>query len=1275
MVNNLVLFGKHPAWSDHMFVSDDTSVSHYLKRVFYDHSVIPALQGGDGEQRISETWSFLVFVNEQAFFIVNAISRDSVGRRRFPLIAAYPLPPKLKLESSLESLRVLKKELLYLLDEMLEAPGEDLNQWQEEVTQKAKSFKSHVDWSLVEPDEIHRQLKRDDVVGLMSRLHNDSDALDLKSCPFPQACSLIQLGLKQFKSLPPAMLILDQEERGTGLFFLTEGNSFKLKRHLYNNLTALTVAEANIPPKVSRLLKSAVADDENVLSVDKVPSLKLSAHHSPASTKFIILAVSIALIVSILFGFFYGCSDSTDSSNSAEQSSANAEWSSSAKAYVEWIRPLIAFVDERSTSISGFDTVVSALKFNLNPFAAVGTEEVSMQLARNPPIEFFNPVSNAKLKVVYENIDQLKASLIAYYEEQFSDDLITELKRQNYSQPSFIEVDFSQQPIMPDFGPDLIRQLESYLVSQSVLSEFVAKNKALWDSIIKPLHQVCPEHAKFVQRYVQNLIAESDSPEQFENQYTELLQIFGYPEFIKLDDINMDELSESADWLHLPEKKRSMESLHKLVELLEANQKNKVQSQPIEVVEQNLLNQALESGEQMLQSDEQVLQSGEPILESGKQVVSESGKQVLESGEEILESTEQAALDSGKKALESAADLAELDFFLSAGLEQFEDDRLLSAVKGHAEAIKTKILEDTTLESNQVLPKYKEQIAVLIAAFKRLDVSSMQDSSDLHSAYLEKKQLSKRLSDYLFDEYMAANIDQGDVESINKISQEISIKADTYLTDLYGSFTDLKTNYFSAQVSETGTDLSEQINAITENPLYMEGLFGSHLEIIKAAIAGDPIMIETSQDLIWFTENLASKRIAGITELTMITESFNALDLTNQPSELDNAIRLVFDKHVQTLRASNPKACLALYKNLTTYLPEKLHTSQDKGFQQIAEYWSRYGASSDAAMPDRAELETLKNSADSSLVKQFYTELLDKSNGMNSQLSSSTLFDEISKSSGVESVFVSDDQSLLEITFKDNFGKLTFLPLETEGGIVFVQQAPLSLPQYIKLSNICDFDTEYYLTLQDSFWPRSFEVGMGLGFSILREWQFRNKDVFAPINAFNKKTLPAHLNEPVGILSMAKFFGFRLLSPDESAAFISLADKSSAKRLEFSTADKENLTLSDTIQSSVYAELISDSVEQDAWSGGIDFERSTPDKNQFFDVVGGSAELAYDGTDFYALGGSWLYEPSALEKPVRIAEPQRMYMDLGIRFAIDAPTQSYSKLVHKVALRLLAESK
>ena len=122
-------------------------------------------------------------------------------------------------------------------------------------------------------------MERDEVLGLMVRLADDYDALDLKSCSFPEAYSFVQLGLKQFKSAPPAMLILDQEERGTGLFFAIEGGtSFHLKRYLYHNLTSLVVSADNIPPKVSRLLKSTEADDKSVLPVDDVPSLKLGIH-------------------------------------------------------------------------------------------------------------------------------------------------------------------------------------------------------------------------------------------------------------------------------------------------------------------------------------------------------------------------------------------------------------------------------------------------------------------------------------------------------------------------------------------------------------------------------------------------------------------------------------------------------------------------------------------------------------------------------------------------------------------------------------------------------------------------------------------------------------------------------------------------------------------------------------------------------------------------------------------------------------------------------------
>ena len=159
--SRLVLFGKHPAWSDHMYVFDDASISHYLKRIFYDNSVIPSLQGGHGEQRISEEWSFLVFVDDQAFFIVTKPSRDSVGRRRFPLIATYPLPAELKVEASLDGLKILREELRELLTDLLESSNDDLDEWQKDVERKAQSFVSKVDWSSADSGDAQSGLERD----------------------------------------------------------------------------------------------------------------------------------------------------------------------------------------------------------------------------------------------------------------------------------------------------------------------------------------------------------------------------------------------------------------------------------------------------------------------------------------------------------------------------------------------------------------------------------------------------------------------------------------------------------------------------------------------------------------------------------------------------------------------------------------------------------------------------------------------------------------------------------------------------------------------------------------------------------------------------------------------------------------------------------------------------------------------------------------------------------------------------------------------------------
>lgn len=1226
--NNLVLFGKHPAWSDHMFISDDASVSNFLKRIFYDHSVIPALQGGEGDNRISETWSFLVFVEDKAFFIVNAVSRDSVGRRLFPLIVAYPLPDELKLEAALDALRELKVELLSLLAEMLEAPGEDLDEWQKSVTQRTESFRSKVDWSKVDSDELDCKLERDKVLGFISRLVEDYDSFDLKSCPFKEACCLVKLGLRQFRDVPPAMLIFDQEERGTGLFFAAEaGTSFNLRRHLHNNLASLVVSADSVPPQVSRLLKSAGTDDEDFVSADKIPSLKLGTGNGPINHRFLFGAIASAAIISIVFGLFYSCSGDASpiEEKSTQQLSPREQWILNSTAYVEWIQPLVGFVDNQSAP-RDFEPFATVLQSDLNPFAVVEAEAVSMKLAKNPPSESLDSGKASELAAVYSNIELLKASLVTYYEKQFSDELLKELKRQNFPLPPFVAVDFSEQPLLPDFGPKLVDQLKTYLADRDVLSKLASETKALGDSIIKPLHPVCPEHAKYIQRYVQDLLTESESFDQFQSKYASLIELFGYPEFIRVNSIDFSKLEKNAEWNGILEKERSLDSMHELVKLLEAKYEDSAKYNPEEP-------------------------------SSPKAIIDVISNQKIPSVEDEIPT--------------SGIDFSQLDSFVTPGFQKLQDARLVDAAKNHETALRAKILEGSALENPIKLSEFKEQIQQLVTAFKRLDSDSMAETSEFGSYYIGSEQRQQYLSDYMVDEYLAADIAAGDIESVTKISQEINRSVDGYLKELEQLFANLETSYFLNQNDETNVDLAKQI---AENPLYVEGVFGARLNIIQAAASGEVPFFEKAKDLNWYLETLLSKGKPSETHLTLVTKAFDVLEPTEQTAELSSKLLEAFDRHSSELKVVGPKSLLDFYKNLDTYLPQSLHKPQDKALSEIALYWDRYSNNSTETKPSKEELEKLRDSAIMPTIQKFYAELLANYDEISSQ-KSDTFLDKIEEVSGVESVLVNDDSSQIKVIFEGKVDSLIFLPVETQSGTIFVQQSPLTLQQYIGLSKICGFDTEYYLTLQDSFWPRSFEVGIELGFSVLEKWQFRNRDVFLPIGTFSKRKLPAHLNEPREVLRMAEFLGFRLIRPEECADFIRLEDRSSFNRLEITDADKENLERVNTIQSSVYAEWIMDSIEQGTWTGGVDFERATPGEDQFFDVIGGSAELAYDGVNFYAFGGSWLYEPSVPEKPFKVKDPKRMYIDLGVRFTVDAPTQSYSDLVQKLAFQLVTENK
>lgn len=301
----LILFGKHPAWSDHMFVTSDTSTGHHLKRIFYDHSIIPALQqSGESIQNVSEEWSFLAFFNAQVFYIVSVPSRDSVGRSRFPLMAACPLPSGLCVEAASAQLCILKQELRTLLDAMLVFSEDNCELWQADVIRQAELFSSKVDWSLVDTSGGSSKLSRSMLASLMTRLLDGHDSLNLQSCAYADACVLAQVGLQQFKSPVPVLLVFDHANHGQALMFaFDQALGFRMQRFLHGNLRLLSVAEDSVSPQVIRLLSPAKPDHS--WSITEVPTLKIDIRKRSGSAlsfnlKHCLIVVFIIIVIFIL---------------------------------------------------------------------------------------------------------------------------------------------------------------------------------------------------------------------------------------------------------------------------------------------------------------------------------------------------------------------------------------------------------------------------------------------------------------------------------------------------------------------------------------------------------------------------------------------------------------------------------------------------------------------------------------------------------------------------------------------------------------------------------------------------------------------------------------------------------------------------------------------------------------------------------------------------------------------------------------------------------------
>ena len=1219
--SRLILFGKHPAWSDHMYVFDDASISHYLKRIFYDHSVIPALQGGQGDQLLPEACSFLVFIDRQVFFIATKRSRDSVGRKRFPLIATYLLPENLKIENSPDKLNLLRDELRDLLDDLLEPSSAGPDQWQKDVERKAQSFVSKVDWSSTDSSETQAGLERDTVAGIMHRLSSGNDGFDLKSCPLSEACNLVQAGLKQFKSMHPALLILDEKTRGDALFFaLEKSGSFRLKRYLYKNLTPLSVPASSVSAKVNNLLKPLASDGGKLLSVKDIPSLKLGDSSGPVSLKFILIGVAVILLITLSAMLFFSGSEECDESPSScgkrevQQSSARSNWISNTTAYLEWIQPLVFFTEGQPSSEPGFDSIRENLELELNPFSVIEAQAVgSIRLAKNPPDEVFNPDARASLDVIYSNIDQLKATLTTYYKEQFTDEFIKELKRQNYPVPVFVEIDFSQQPILPDFGSGLTLQLETCRNTRSLLSKLSATNEKIGASIIRPLHKMYPEHAKHLQRYIQSVIERSGNVEQFNSNYEKLLKTLRYPNGVKLDTVNPKTLAEDSAWLDLIRNHDwSLESVQEMVDLLDSHQLGK---------------------------------------RTGQTGYSDKG-------------IKNNQAQTGTNGLE------QWDASLKTELKKFQDDRLAVEIQAHADSIRELNFTDVALTGDEALAQLQQQTDDLLAAFQNLDTAFLRENSEMYAQYLADRQSAGQFADYVFSEYQASSVEPGNMESINEVSRRIGSGVEQYLAELNEAIEDFGNDYLALRLNQLSAYIiSGRITEIAENPLYAEDVHGARLKFLKAAALGEPITGYTSSELSWFAQLLVSGGKIFKSQLALITKLYNNLDDADKSDELKDNIRSAFNTYTGKLRASNTDELLPLYAELERYLPEELHDKQDAAFSEIAAYWARYHSEANAEVPAGKELEDMISSSSAPETRQFYEQLLAEYNKAGFRPSGASA-DKIREAGGVESVEIYEDPSGIEVAFKGVRKKLVFLPVETKNGVIFVQQNPLSLVQYIALSNLSGFDTEYYLTSQDSLWPRSFEVGMGLGFSPLTQWQFQNSSAFSSLDAFSKTTIPAHLNEPVEILKLANNFGFRLFTPSECVDFVRAANSPENRRLEFSDSDREALEQAKTFQSSVYADLLIAAANR---SGGVDFQREPPATGQFSDVIGGSADLAYDGSDFFALGGSWLYLPGRPEKPIRISRPESRYIDLGIRFVIDSPMGNYSELVRDAAVKLLGD--
>lgn len=1293
---NLVLFGKHPAWSDHMFVGENEAGARELKSQFYDRSVIEALQGADAEDLRLESRCFLVWIRAKLFCIASISSWDSVGRRRFPLFGALEIQGgNVGLDASSDELPHLRDRLFDFMRALQVSPlSEDPAAWRKDVIAAVESFDAQLAESSSEVSQSNGgsvsdvALEGPTVRALMTCLHEGKRAVDLDNCDFPRACGLACAGLVQFRSPASVVVPFDSALRGEALLFAEHSGSFPFGGWMAGRMGKLSLSLSQVSPDVIRLLGGAEASDQR-LTVRSIPSLRIGAGACGGRLRFfrnpLVLGVLLALLLSVLLGVFLSGGGDKISEESAvrveKTDPAHMRWSENARAYVDWVKPFQDYFAETETESSAAASLKAVLAKEFNPFSVVNEGRVRMDLINNPLKRTFLPSNQPKLTEIYDRIESLKQNLALHFEERYGFFDLSEFVVSGYRFPEFLEVQESGNlSITPDFSERLVDQIKHLERCRPVLQELTSILTRV-DRVVASIDAVSVEHGDALRGGLHGYFVSAGNLEAIRNYILSLERLIERFEAVRFSEVARDLLSEDPDWKALSQDGDNPELPVHFVALLTDYQtvpkektseiyeevRTEVESvrQRLRELTTNFSDAAIEARAIDLELDA-VLDAFAAVKDGAEIERTRIAMQKIAVGE-------RARLTGlALKADALYARYADPSVWISQFepvLQQFESVHLRSLTRKRLEDLRASATADT-VNLAAAYASFHGASEALLDVLRRLDFSAGLGKSTAVKSYLENGGARDSIVLYVLSHLREPLSKSASLEVI----EATAVRVEAQVEELATSFSDhsvrLRRIYGEMATTEGALSaLRSAIEALYAHPLYSGGEWDSLGFLVKADFQEVLAHVTSEEAVFWYLGVTSESGNLNRFVFSSIATAWDSLPSPISAVVVERLTSSFFQFSKELFKRDLPEF-LAVYANLENFLPLDLASPDDLALREISRFHLNLTEGGSGVDLSREELERLSEAASHELVEAYYSafaEGFDEAGAGAEELRRMTtqaplLLDVVSDS----------DPDFIEFVVAGGH-RLKFLPLNTDEGKIYVQQRPLFLQELIGLLTAADSGAADRLFRMAALWPRSFSpTAQGTGFSPLSKWEFESGDSFAALHAFSRDATPAYVSEPADAKILADKMGMRFFRPNEVQPFIAVGGGRPRAPIDLTESQRSQLDTLGSVETSVYAEVIRQQIKAGRWAGGLDFEREILWDDGFINVVGGSAELVYDGRSFFAFGGSWLCLPDRPEAIIPILDPKKMYLDLGIRFVFDAPARTFSEISNDAVLAAVA---